>query len=139
MTIFQTCFVAPLANVYTDAVSDTQQSDQIIQSFDEAVTYKVAGSNSGSFALAATEFRSIPVLGTSLASQSFIMVRVSGQVELQTTGKDFDGTTTISGLTRTYGTALFPGFIILSTYNLTVINIVAVTDAVVQIFDSTLI
>ena len=138
MTIFQTCFVAPLANVYTDAVSDTQQSDQIIQSFDEAVTYKVAGSNAGSFSLLATEFRSIPVLGTSLASQSFIMVRVSGQVELQTTAKDFDGTTTIAGLSRTYGTALFPGFIVLSTYNLTAISIVAITDSYVQIFDSTL-
>lgn len=135
-TAKQTTFVAPLANVYEDSLSDTQQSDQIVQSIDNLMAYKLKGSNASACSLLASEHRAFSV--GALSDNDFIMIRVIGQVELQTNGKDFDGTTNIAGLSRTYGTSLFPGFIVLSTYNLTVVNIIAITDSYVQIFDSTL-
>ncbi len=68
-----------------------------------------------------------------LADWDILILKVIGSAQLQTTGKDTDGTTTITGLIDGYGTAVYPGYIVLSTYNLSAIVITG-ADATVQIF-----
>lgn len=66
--------------------------------------------------------------GIALANWIILILKVVGTARLETTGKDTDGTTTINGYGDGYGTTLYPGYIILSTYNLSAITVSAQAD-----------
>ena len=57
------------------------------------------------------------------AEKMLIVLKVVGRVRVSTTGKDYNGSDTINGYTDVYGTAYFPGILVLSSYNLTAISL----------------
>lgn len=59
---------------------------------------------------------------------AIIVLQVEGWCELQTVAKDYNNSTTINGYQRCYGTSVFPGILVLSTYNVTSFTIKALSD-----------
>ena len=49
----------------------------------------------------------------------FILMRVIGKAQIETSGVDTDGTTSITGFTVASGVELYPGFAIVDSYNIT--------------------
>lgn len=58
----------------------------------------------------------------------FIIAEVIGSVRFDTTAKDFDNVTTINGRIPTQGTAMYPGKVQISTYNVTTLQLVGLQD-----------
>ncbi len=66
-----------------------------------------------------------------LADWGVIFARVIGTARIETVGKDTDGTTTINGYSPGYGTSIYPGYIMLSTYNLSTMTVTAQANSTV--------
>lgn len=57
------------------------------------------------------------------------IAHVTGIAELQTVAKDYNNSSTINGYQRTRGTTVFPGILILSSYNITSFTFKALEDS----------
>ncbi len=108
--------------------SDVDDPDYAMNAarFNHGQRYNVLYRKIGDVALAAGDFRFLNFANYASSEWLYVVLEVSsssdqvvGGVRLQTTGKDYDGSTDITGLTSTYGTALYPGKLIVSTYNVT--------------------
>jgi hypothetical protein len=60
---------------------------------------------------------------------TIIVLQVEGWVELQTLAKNYDNATTINGYQRSKGTSVFPGLLVLSSYNVTTFTLKALADS----------
>lgn len=130
-----TLFVAGIANAFPDNVSDPFYS-RWCDTYNRQIRYNVRQKLLENVALDDTDTRTI-VIPTSavLGDWQLIMLRVSssvagsaGKLLLTVVGKDTDGTTTITGYQRAYGTSYFPGVVFLSGYNLTSLTMTGQAD-----------
>lgn len=62
-----------------------------------------------------------------LSDWVYLFMQVVGQINIITTGKDADGATSISATLPLYGTTAYPDIGVFSTYNLSAIELSAVT------------
>ena len=122
-----TQFLNMLVYGYPDNAPDPFFSRQF-ESLSVQARYNVVRRRMGTLALNSGDSVSVTPAGLALTDWCVIMVRVIGLVQLNVVGKDTDNTTTISGTTPGYGTDIYPGYIILSTYNLSSISISALAD-----------
>lgn len=137
-------FFTPEIEIYSDDVTDPMSSTFVQSIFNEETTYEVVSHKVDSATLNDGDSKTIPLLGTVLADRKFIIIKVTGpsstetgEAHVTTVGKDFNGTTDITGVSSAIGTELYPGYIVLTTYNITSITIEAdADDTEVQIFAS---
>ena len=58
----------------------------------------------------------------------YLVLEVVGWAQVELVGKDFNGSSDINGYIPTYGTSLFPGKLLISTYNVTTATIRGLQD-----------
>lgn len=105
------------------------------EAFSQQIRYNCVVKRTVSLALANGGSYTLSPSNLALSDWNFILAKVIGTARLNTAGKDTDGTTDIAGKLDGYGTAIYPGFIILSTYNLIAMTVTAQADnTVVEIF-----
>ncbi len=138
-----TLFTTPEIEIYSDNVTDPMSSSFVQGIFNELLQYEVDSYKVATLVMDSGDTSTIVLTGTVLANRKFILLKVVGsdreigECHILTTAKDFDGTTNIVGRIHTIGTELFPGYILLTTYNVSQIDVVADSDDIeVQIFAS---
>lgn len=60
---------------------------------------------------------------------TIIVLQVEGWCELQTLAKNYDDTSTINGYQRCFGNGVYPGILVLSSYNITTFTLKALAAA----------
>lgn len=119
MTAPYTLFVAGIAHAFPDNVSDPFYA-RWCDTYNRQIRYNVRQRLLENVSLANAATRTLAIPGSAATSDwQLIMCRVIGKAMLTIVGKDTDGTTTITGYQRAYGTSYFPGVIFVSGYNIT--------------------
>ncbi len=59
---------------------------------------------------------------------TIVVLQVEGWCELQTVGKAYDNAAALTGYQRCFGTAAYPGILVLSSYNVTTFTLKALSD-----------
>lgn len=112
----ETLFINALINTFPDDVPDPFFA-RWFNSFSKQVRYNVVQRKVASITLDAGQAKVITPATGAESDWGFVLARVIGAARLETVGVDTDNTTPISGYTAAYGTAVLPGYVILSTYN----------------------
>lgn len=121
-----TLFFAPSMSVFPENVSDptySQWADRVIA--ENYYQHTLRRVDSTTLALVGDSY-TLPLFGT-LAWNLFI-IGCQGRALVETVGVDTDNSTTINGYTPIRGSAVnptYPGYLLLSTYNLSSVTIVA--------------
>lgn len=108
---------------YSKTLSDNQGA--------EAIRYNILYKKTESIFLDNGDSRTLklPESTFAITEWSLIHMRVIGKARVTTTAKDYNGSSDITGILDTYGTDLYPGYIELSTYNVSAIAISAQEDS----------
>lgn len=127
-------FVSPLHQAYPDKVDDASMSKDLARFVGEE-HYNVLYQRIEQFELDAAETRAITFANYTRSEWTYLILKVVGVAMVTTTGKDYDGSTDITGNLTAQGTSLFPGILILSSYNIDTFSVEALTDGTkVQLF-----
>jgi hypothetical protein len=86
-----------------------------------------------SCSLSAAESRTVDAPVGAATAKSFIWARVEGSVTVTLTGKDSDGTTTITSSTRVFGTSKWPGFFEIHAQNVSAVSLTAAASSTVHL------
>ncbi len=130
----ETLFLNTLINAYPDDAPDPFFA-RWMHSFSKQIRYNVKLRKITTIALDAGGNYLFTPTNIALADWSVIIIRVIGAARIDTVGKDTDGTTTIDGSTPTYGTSIYPGYVLFSTYNSTFFNLVGQQNgSVIELF-----
>lgn len=122
-----TLFVSPLHQAFPDNVDDPAQS-KIAVRFDNQDKYNILYKKVEQYELASGATRAITLANYTSSQWAYLILRVNGHVRVNTAGFNTDGTTPITGKLPVYGTSLFPGMGILSTYNVTSFTVESLAD-----------
>ncbi len=137
MTTNYTLFCNAYSSYFNDSVSDPDDAAWRSE-FDQEVRYSASKKKVDTMALDAGQSRAITVAGgIALTDWHFIAIRCIGTGTLNTVGKDASavGITAAVGM---YGTDVFPGILLLSTYNLVSFTIASLADnSLFQLLDCT--
>lgn len=117
-TLFDSALVQGWVDDVTDA-SLSRSTDQL----NRTSRLGVLRSRKTEIGLANSVSYTLPISGLSLAQWHYIIVRCIGSGSLTLASQDFVGGA-ITSVIPVYGTALLPGYIKLSTYNLTAAPII---------------
>jgi hypothetical protein len=101
---------------------DDPIADELMEQLQVKERYNVLFYKADDLEMDADDTRVISLANYSVSypnDQVIVVLWVDGWVELQTVAKDYDNATTINGYQRAYGNSVFPGVLILSTYNAT--------------------
>ena len=120
-------FMSPLHFAWSDNVDDPALS-KFCSRFLGEENYNILYHKIEQYELDNTATRAISFANYTRSEWSYIICRVVGSARLNTAGKDSDGSTSISGKLPVYGTALFPGVLILSSYNVDTFTIESLAD-----------
>jgi len=123
----ETIFINGYVAAFTDNVADPQQSRWYTE-FDSEIRYGVAKSKKQQVVLNNGQTYALSFVNPQLSDWHCLVVRCKGTGQVQTVGKDFDGTTTITANIPVTGVSYFPGILFLSTYNLTSVTISSSAD-----------
>lgn len=124
-----TAFVNAYGIAFTDDVSDPYDSKEWTE-FDQQIRYNVKAKKIEEVTLDNTATRTLNFTGVVASDWRFLLIRVIGTGTVNTTGTD-QAAAGISGITGVYGTAVLPGIVMLSTYNLTAITLASLADGTV--------
>jgi hypothetical protein len=110
---------------YSNLISDMQGADP--------VRYNILYKKTDSILLDSGGTRTItlPESTFTLSEWSLVTMKVIGTARLTTTGKNYDGSSDITGIMDTFGTDLYPGYIVLSTYNVSAFTISSQADGTI--------
>lgn len=125
--MIKTLFLSPYQSAFPDYVRDPRSS-KVFASFLGQEKYNVLYQRIEQYELDATQTRAVTFPGYSSSEWAVIIFRVIGDVTINTTGFDTDGTTPITGKLPGYGNELFPGIVILSTYNVSTFTVESFQD-----------
>jgi hypothetical protein len=133
MTTTNTMFLNFMIDGYPENTPDPFFA-RLNQSMSVQTRYNVQARRQMTLSMASGDTVTVTPSNLALADWRVLYARVIGTARIQTVGKDTDGTTTINGYTPAYGTSIYPGYIVLSTYNLSAITITAQADSTVVEF-----
>lgn len=118
MTAPYTLFLSPYIVAFPDNVSDPSFS-KYQTTFTYQGRYNITDKKVTQVLLDNNETQAITLPSSAvLSSWVMLVIQVEGLAQLETTGKDLNGTTSISGFVPVYGTSVLPGIIVLSTFNI---------------------
>lgn len=136
MSTSYTAYFNPGLRLYSDDVSSSRASDILPKQFKDLYEHICLSYLAEGLDMAIAETRSVePMLIGAAAdnARSFVVLRVVGEIKVTTVGNDSDDASAITGISQSYGTTLFPGFLVLSPYNLDSITVEAITASTVDI------
>lgn len=122
-----TLFMSPLHQAYPDNVDDASMSQDATRFMGE-IRQNILYHKIEQFELDDTDTRSISLANYARTDWCFLILKVVGEACVNTAGKDYDGSTDITGVLPVYGTALFPGIAILSSYNVDTFSVESLAD-----------
>lgn len=123
-----TMFMSPLHQAFPANVDDPSDSDIVIR-FNNQDKFNILYKKVEQFELDDTETRTISYANyTALSDWAYIVMRVIGEARINTVGVDTDGVTAITGKLPAYGTEIFPGVVLLSTYNVSTFTVESLAD-----------
>lgn len=128
-----TQFMSNVVNVYPTDAPDPFFA-QYLDTLNEYTRYNVKYRQVTAFDLVAAGTKTFTLPNAALTDWQFVVVRVVGEVRVDTVAKDTDGSTTINGYVPVYGIDIFPGILQFSTYNITSFTLTAVDDSVGEIY-----
>lgn len=129
-----TLFMSPLHQAFSDNVNDPEDS-QVVARLRGDVRQNILYQHVEQYSLDDGSTRAISYANYTLTEWAFIVLRVVGEIKVTTVAKDTDGSTDISANLPCYGTALFPGILVLSTYNVSSFTVESLADdTTVQVF-----
>lgn len=123
-----TLFHADYVSCYRDDVDNPDDASSM-QAYQANGRQNVLYRKLDTIPLSSGATRTVTIPALARVEWVFIVAKVIGSAALNTTGVDTDGITSVTGKLPAYGTALFPGFLKLSTYNLDSITVTADADA----------
>ncbi len=134
----ETLFFGPNLEIYSDSVADTSFSrgDQAVFSYTDQILANY--SQTARYSMLASDSHNITIPGTAAADSQLLLIKVNGAIHVTTTAVDFDNSTPIVGHLVCQGTNIFQGILILATYNVTALTLVADVDSTVEIYSSIL-
>ena len=127
MTTESTIFLGPQCSAWGDDVSDPSTA-ATAQNFSPELLSGLNMRRMESIALDDTDTRAITIQGIADANKFVLYLSVVGECQVETVGKD-TASAAINGYIPTYGTARFPGKILLSTYNLSSVTLRGLADS----------
>lgn len=128
--MLSTLFLADYVSCYRDDVDNPEDSTEV-QAYQSNARQNVLYRKVDSVPLDATATRTVTIPTLARAEWVYIIARVIGSATLNVEGVDTDDTTAVEGKLPAAGTALFPGFLKLSTYNLDSITLESHEDGTV--------
>ncbi len=117
-----TLFLSPLQQVWPDDVTDPAQS-KLAYRFRGEDKYNILYQKIEQFELDDGSTRTISYANYASTQWAFIIARVVGEVTINTSGFDTNGSTPITGKLPIYGKEILPGIGILSTYNVSTFTV----------------
>ncbi len=97
--------------------------------------YNIKSKELSSVLLDDGDTKAITLTDSVLADWITLTIRIIGTARLDIVAKDTDGTTTINSYLGAYGTDNLPGYITLSTYNITSLTLLGQEDGtIIQVF-----
>ena len=131
-------FASPSFRAYQGTPENPNDSSLISDSIGgESIRYNLLYKKNESLPLDDGDSRvlTLPESTFSLTEWSIMVLKVIGKARLTTTGKDYDNTTNINAYMDTYGTSRYPGYVLLSTYNVSAFTVTGQEDGtVVEVF-----
>lgn len=129
-----TMFLSPYVAAFPDDVDDPLHSKESMQ-MAGTVKHNFLGKRIDQFGLDDGDLRTIDWTNDATSKWKFIIAKVVGEASINTTGLDTDGVTAITAKIPAYGTAVFPGIAIISTYNVSQVQVEGLADGTtVQLF-----
>lgn len=133
MTVF-TLFLNPYCVAFPDDVDDPWHSKDSAQ-MSGSLTQNIIAKKTEQVILDAAQSHTLNFTNELLANWKYLIIKVVGEVTINTVGVDFNGTTPLTASLPVYGTTIYPGIGVLSTYNVSSIVLTGITDnTVVQVF-----
>lgn len=126
MSVYSLFLSAALAAYDTD-VDDADYAETATR-YVHGQRYNVLYRKVEDIVLDAAATRALSLANYAASEWLYIVLEVVGGVRLATVGVDYDGTTPINGHLPSYGTELFPGKLLLSTYNVSTATLVGLED-----------
>lgn len=123
-----TLFTSPLHQAFPDNVTDPAQSKIAIR-FMNQDRFNILYKKVEQFELDAAATRTISYANYASTEWAFLIMRVVGHAKVSTSGFDTDGSTPITGELPCYGTSIFPGMLLLSTYNVSTFTVESLADS----------
>lgn len=129
MAVFS-LFHSLVTSACPDNVDDAWVSE-LMDQLTAGERYNVLFFKSADLEMDSAQTRVISLANYSLSypnDQTIVILLVDGWVELQTAAKDYDNAAGITGYQRSYGNSIFPGMLVLSSYNITSFTLKALQD-----------
>jgi hypothetical protein len=137
MSYTETMFINALINAFPDDVPDPFYA-RWMTSFSKQIRYNVKSRKLSTIKLDAGQSFGVTPTTLNEPDWSVLVLRVVGAVRVDTVGVDYDGISPIFGYTPSYGTDIYPGYVILSTYNVDTFTLLGQTGgATVELFLAT--
>ncbi len=122
-----TLYFNPLVQGYTTSSPDSFYSNYSDVS-DPSLSFSLDNKQIISLALDLSDTYVFTPSGLETNDGSVIIAKVIGSARIKTTGVDSDLSTPITGYLPAYGTAIFPGYVLISTFNVTALEILGQAD-----------
>jgi len=126
-----TAYLSPGLSLYDGDVGGAEGSNVLPRRFFDTIRHPCLTFLTQRLEMDDTETRSVePMLIGAAANneRSLIILKVVGEVQVQTAGKDSDDTTPLTGYQQCYGTSYMPGIYVLTGYNIDSITLEAEDD-----------
>ncbi len=123
-----TLFMSPLHSAFPDNVDDPSES-KIVTRLDDENKFNILYKKIEQFELDDTDTRAISFANYTRSDWSYLIVRVIGSARINTAGKDTDGSSAITGKLPMYGTDIFPGIGLFSSYNVDTFTVESLADS----------
>jgi hypothetical protein len=123
-----TIYIAPQFLLWSENTQNVENSDDVFRSMPFTDRHDAVQNRSETFTLLVGETRNILTYSAKNAAIDYVFLKVTGEVTVNTTGKDYDGVTAITGITNAYGTAYLPAIICICTYNLITLDVVGIAS-----------
>lgn len=126
----RTLFISPLQQAWKSNVDDAQESGYMNQLSGD-VRLNILYQRIEEAELDDTETRTINFANTATADWKFLLVKVVGSAHVNISALDTDGVTVITSKFPYFGTEIFPGIGMISSYNVTSMQIESDADGTV--------
>lgn len=133
----ETMFINTVVNAFPDDVPDPFFA-RWMTSFSKQLRLNVKARKVSTISLSAGQSFVFTPMAFQTADWTMLVLRVIGAARVDTVGLDYNGVTAIAGHTPAYGTVIYPGYVILSTYNVSSFTLLGQTGGVVaELFQAT--
>lgn len=123
-----TMFTNSMIHIMEDNVPDITYTDGLLAAINYDDVDNTLYFETDRFLLNAEETRQLVLPNFSQNEWVYVIIKVNGEVRLNMTTRDFDGSRVIVSNSRIYGNSRFPGILNLTTYNVLQMSIVGVSE-----------